>query len=89
MATDPKSKQQLKDRAAKIFKQHCEIVKLRHELESANEEKKQLEEEVKSRNEEFYKMNEKLIFMEYEKQAEANKQLAEMSTGNRVQELRA
>ena len=33
-------------------------------------------------------MNEKLIFMEYEKQAEANKQLAEMGQSNKVQELR-
>ena len=51
---DAKSKQQLKDRAAKIYKQHVEIVKLRHELTAAAEEKKQLEEEIKTRSEEVY-----------------------------------
>ena len=63
----------LKDRAAKIYKQHMEIVKLKHELEGALDEKKTIEEEIKVRNEEVYKMNEKMIFLEYEKQAEANK----------------
>ena len=65
--TDAKSKQMLKDRAAKIYKQHMEIVKLRHELEGAMEEKKTVEQEIKSRNEEVYTMNEKMIFMEFEK----------------------
>ena len=50
-----------------------EIVKLKHELETAMEDKKTIEEEIKVRNEEVYKMNEKMIFMEYEKQAEANR----------------
>lgn len=63
----------LKDRAAKIYKQHMEIVKLKHELEGALDEKKTIEEEIKVRNEEVYKMNEKMIFMEFEKQAEANR----------------
>jgi len=66
-SSDPKSKQLLKDRAAKIYKQHVEIVSLRHQLEAANEEKINLEHEIKTRNEEVYKMNEKMIFMEYEK----------------------
>ena len=50
-----------------------EIVKLRNELNSAMQEKTQLEEEIKGRSEEVYKMNEKMIFLEYERQAEANK----------------
>ena len=63
----------LKDRAAKIYKQHMEIVKLKHELEMAMEDKKTVEEEIKVRNEEVYKMNERMIFIEYEKQSEANR----------------
>ena len=50
-----------------------EIVKLKNELETALEDKKSVEEEIKVRNEEVYKMNEKMIFMEYEKQSEANR----------------
>jgi len=61
-----------------------EIVKLRHELESATEEKQSLEQEIKNRNQEVYEMNEKMIFMEYEKQADANKQLANLDTTNKV-----
>ena len=53
-AADGKTKQQLKDRAAKIYKQHVEIVKLRHELTAAAEEKKQLEDEIKARSAEVY-----------------------------------
>ena len=64
-----------------------EIVKLKHELETAMEDKKTIEEEIKVRNEEVYKMNEKMIFMEYEKQAEANRQLSDMTT-NKVQDLK-
>ena len=64
-----------------------EIVKLKHELEGALDEKKTIEEEIKVRNEEVYKMNEKMIFMEFEKQAEANRQLSEMTT-NKVQDLK-
>ena len=77
---DAKSKQMLKDRAAKIYKQHMEIVKLRHELEAAVEEKNTVELEIKSRSEEVYKMNEKMIFMEYEKQAESNRQMSDLTT---------
>ena len=50
-------------------------------------EKTQLEEEIKGRSEEVYKMNEKMIFLEYERQAEANKQLKEFDT-NKVQDLK-
>ena len=50
-----------------------EIVKLKHELEMAMEDKKTVEEEIKVRNEEVYKMNERMIFIEYEKQSEANR----------------
>ena len=64
-----------------------EIVKLRNELNSAMQEKTQLEEEIKGRSEEVYKMNEKMIFLEYERQAEANKQLKEFDT-NKVQDLK-
>ena len=64
-----------------------EIVKLKNELETAMEDKKTIEEEIKVRNEEVYKMNEKMIFMEYEKQAEANRQLSDMTT-NKVQDLK-
>ena len=38
-----------------------EIVKLKHELEGALDEKKTIEEEIKVRNEEVYKMNEKIF----------------------------
>ena len=34
-------------------------------------------------------MNEKMIFLEYEKQAEANKQLANMNGNNQIQGLKA
>ena len=34
-------------------------------------------------------MNEKMIFLEYEKQAEANKQLANMDGNNQIQGLKA
>ena len=64
-----------------------EIVKLRNELNSAMQEKTQLEEEIKGRSEEVYKMNEKMIFLEYERQAEANKQLKEFDT-NKVHDLK-
>ena len=63
-------------------------MKLRHELTAAAEEKKQLEEEIKTRSEEVYQMNEKMIFMEFEKQAEANKQLSEMASV-KVHDLRS
>ena len=75
-ADSAKQKQALKDRQAKIFKQHVEIVSLKNDLKTAVEEKAQLEQEIKSRSEEVYKMNEKMIFLEYEKQAEATKQMA-------------
>ena len=63
-------------------------MKLRHELTAAAEEKKQLEEEIKTRSEEVYQMNEKMIFMEFEKQAEANKQLSDMASV-KVHDLRS
>ena len=63
-------------------------MKLRHELTAAAEEKKQLEEEIKTRSEEVYQMNEKMIFMEFEKQAEANKQLSNMASV-KVHDLRS
>ena len=62
---------------------------MRNELNAAQEEKASLEEEIKVRNEEVYKMNEKMIFLEYEKQAEANKQLANMGENNQVQGLKS
>ena len=34
-------------------------------------------------------MNEKMIFLEYEKQAESNKQLANMNGNNQIQGLKA
>lgn len=89
LESEEPSKHTLKERAAKIYKQHMEIVKLRHELTSAIEEKQALEQEIKSRNQEVYEMNEKMIFMEYEKQAEANKQLASLHDTNKVQDLKA
>ena len=67
-AADPKKIQLLKDRAAKIYKQHMEIVKLKDELKHAIEEKQSIEEEIKARNDEFYKMNERMIFLEFQKQ---------------------
>ena len=71
----------MKDRAAKIYKQHAEIIKLKSALETAIEEKKQLEDEVRSRSDEVYKMNEKMIFLEYERQAEASKLVTAMASG--------
>ena len=67
-SVDGESKATLKERAAKIYKQHLEIQKLKEELRSATDEKVSLEDEIKNRNEEMYKMNEKLIFMEFDKQ---------------------
>ena len=80
-SVDPNTKQTLKDRAAKIYKQHAEIIKLKSALETAIEEKKQLEDEVRSRSDEVYKMNEKMIFLEYERQAEASKLVTAMASG--------
>lgn len=51
---------------------------MRHQLQSAIEEKTSLEDEIKSRSEEVYKMNEKMIFLEFEKQNDANKQLSSL-----------
>ena len=62
---DGETKATLKERAAKIYKQHLEIVKLKQELKNASEEKAAVEDEIKNRNEEIYKMNEKMIFMEF------------------------
>jgi len=88
LLADAKTKQLLKDRAAKVYKQHVEIVNLRHELEKAVEEKKSLEDEIRSRSEEVYKMNEKMIFLEYERRAESGKQVSQQATG-KVLELRS
>ena len=62
---DGETKATLKERAAKIYKQHLEIVKLKQELKNASEEKAAVADEIKNRNEEIYKMNEKMIFMEF------------------------
>lgn len=61
---------------------------MRHQLQSAIEEKTSLEDEIKSRSEEVYKMNEKMIFLEFEKQNDANKQLSSLE-GTKVQELKS
>ena len=55
----------MKERAAKIYKQHLEIQGLKAEMRRAAEEKATLEDEIKNRNEEMYTMNEKMIFMEF------------------------
>ena len=65
---DGDTKNTLKERAAKIYKQHIEITKLKQELKNAIEEKAAVELEIQSRNEEVYKMNEKMIFLEFQKQ---------------------
>ena len=62
---DADTKSTLKERAAKIYKQHIEIQKLKAELNRATEEKATVEDEIKNRNEEMYKMNEKMIFLEF------------------------
>lgn len=78
----------LKERAAKIYKQHIEIQNLKKVLKEATEEKATLEDEIKNRNEEMYKMNEKMIFLEFEKQQfdDKGKGLAQ-ATSNQLQEL--
>ena len=86
-ASDPKKAQLLKDRAAKIFKQHMEIVKLREELAKASEEKKQIEEELKSRTDEVYEMNQKMIFLEFQKQQADIQQLSSVAN-NATQDLK-
>ena len=64
---DKKKKQPAsKAHAAKIFKQHLEICKLKTELTNAIKEKEDLETEVKERSEEMYKMNERMIMMEFQ-----------------------
>lgn len=61
-----KQKQLIKEKTAKIFKQHQEIVKLRDELRQNEENRLNLENDLKSRTEELYKANEKCILLEYQ-----------------------
>ena len=77
----------MKEKQAKIFKANQLIVGLKHELKEAKEEKNQLEDEIKERNSEIQEMTAKMVFLEYEKQAEANKQITNALDSNKVQHL--
>ena len=86
-SSDPKKAQLLKERAAKIFKQHVEIMKYREELKLAMEDKEQIEAELKARSDEVYEMNQKMIFLEFQKQQDDMKHMSAVAS-TKTQDLK-